>query len=97
PQVLFGGALLAVPQMNVIGRVISALAPVRWAFEALGHITDLETHFQTDATQLGAGLAVAYEDSFSRNPAEDWVILALFAIVPIVLTCVVLKRRTSSR
>ncbi|MDP9232120.1 MAG: ATP-binding cassette domain-containing protein, partial [Actinomycetota bacterium] len=42
PQVLFGGALLAVPQMNVIGRVISALAPVRWAFEALGHITDLE-------------------------------------------------------
>jgi hypothetical protein len=65
------------------------VAPVRWAFEALGQITDLDTHFQTDNTQLGAGLAVAYGNSFLRNPAENWVILALFAIAPIVLTCVV--------
>ncbi len=73
------------------------MAPVRWAFEALGQITDLDTHFQTDNTQLGAGLAVAYGNSFLRNPAENWVILALFAIAPIVLTCVVLKRRTTAR
>jgi energy-coupling factor transporter ATP-binding protein EcfA2 len=97
PQVLFGGALLAVPQMNIIGRIISALAPVRWAFEALGQITDLDTHFQTDTTQLGAGLAVAYGDSFLRNPVENWVILVVFAIAPIVLTCVVLKRKTTAR
>jgi len=97
PQVLFGGALLAVPQMEIVGRIISAVAPVRWAFEALGQITDLDTHFQTDTTQLGAGLAVAYGNSFLRNPVENWVILAFFAIAPIVLTCLVLKRRTTAR
>jgi len=97
PQVLFGGALLAVPAMNVIGRVISTIAPVRWSFEALGNIADLTTHFQTDTTQIGPGLAIEYAGSFDRHPAQNWIILALFIVVPLALTCLVLRRKTTAR
>lgn len=95
PQVLFGGALLAVPAMNTAGRILAAVAPVRWCFEALGHIINLDTQFRTDTSRIGAGLAIEYGDSFTRNPAQNWAILGVFIVVPLALTCVVLGRRTA--
>ncbi len=97
PQVLFAGALLAVPAMTVVGRTIAALAPVRWSFEALGKVVDLDHQFQVDTSQIGAGLTVSYGDSFTRDLGESWAILAAFVVVPLGLTCLALKRRTTMR
>jgi ABC-type transport system involved in multi-copper enzyme maturation permease subunit len=96
PQVLFGGALVAVHNMNVVGKVISVVAPVRWSFEALGHIVNLHHIFDTDPnSRVGVGLGIVYTNTFDHSPAPNWVILALFIVVPIALTCWVLKRKTS--
>ncbi len=97
PQVLFGGALLAVRQMGIVGRILSVIAPVRWSFEELGHAVDLTQHFQTDTSRIGPGLAFEYANTFRRDPLQNWIILCFFIVVPIALTCVVLKRRTASR
>jgi ABC-type transport system involved in multi-copper enzyme maturation permease subunit len=96
PQVLFGGALVAVPAMNIAGKVIAAVSPVRWSFEALGETVDLNTLFDIDTSQIGAGLKIQYADSFTRDPLQNWLILALFIVVPLALTCLVLKRRTTA-
>ncbi len=97
PQVLFGGALVAVPLMNLVGKIISAVAPVRWSFEAVGQIVDLDTQFNVDTSRIGPGLAIQYTGSFTRDPVQNWIILALFIVVPIALTCVILKRKTTAR
>jgi ABC-type multidrug transport system ATPase subunit/alpha-tubulin suppressor-like RCC1 family protein len=96
PQVLFGGALVAVLSMNIVGKVIAAVSPVRWSFEALGQIADLDTQFRVDQTKIGAGLAIQYGDTFTRDHIQNWVILAVMIVVPLVLTCVVLRRRTET-
>ena len=97
PQVLFGGALVAVPLMNVVGQAFSAVAPVRWSFEAVGQIVDLPGQFDSDTSRIGPGLAIQYEGSFTRDPAQNWLILLLFIVIPLALTCVVLKRKTTPR
>jgi ABC transport system ATP-binding/permease protein len=97
PQVLFGGALVAVPLMNLVGKIISAVAPVRWSFEAVGHIVDLDSQFNVDTSRIGPGLAIQYTGSFTRDPVQNWLILALFIVVPMALTCVILKRKTTAR
>ena len=71
PQVLFAGALLAVPTMNFVGRMISAICPVRWSFEALGNITDLGDVFRTDTSKIGPGLAIQYAGSFTAQPDRE--------------------------
>ena len=97
PQVLFGGALVAVSSMNVVGKVIAAVSPVRWSFEALGEIVDLNNQFRIDTSRIGPGLAIQYGDTFTRDPLQNWLILAVFIVVPLALTCVVLQRRTATR
>jgi ABC-type multidrug transport system ATPase subunit/alpha-tubulin suppressor-like RCC1 family protein len=96
PQVLFGGALVAVTSMNIVGKVIAAVSPVRWSFEALGEIVDLNTQFRIDTSRIGPGLAIQYGDTFTRDPVQNWLILAVFIAVPLALTCLVLKRRTTA-
>jgi hypothetical protein len=96
PQVLFGGALVAVSGMNIVGKVIAAVSPVRWSFEALGEIVDLNNQFRIDTSRIGPGLAIQYGDTFTRDPLQNWLILAVFIVVPLALTCTVLKRRTAS-
>jgi hypothetical protein len=97
PQVLFGGALLAIPLMNIVGKALSVLAPVRWAFEGIGKVVDLPHQFDVDTSQIGPGLAIQYEGSFSRDLVQNWLFLALFIVIPLVLTCVVLRRKTTPR
>jgi len=97
PQVLFGGALLAVRQMGVVGKAIAAIAPVRWSFEELGHAVNLTGHFQTDTSRIGPGLAFEYANTFRRDPVQNWIILCLFLVAGLVLACVTLKRKTTNR
>jgi ABC-type multidrug transport system ATPase subunit/alpha-tubulin suppressor-like RCC1 family protein/CRP-like cAMP-binding protein len=95
PQVLFGGALVAVQQMGLFGKVLAAVAPVRWAFESLGHVFYLSAHFLTDTSRVGAGLAVSYGKTFDATIGSPLIILVAFIVVPLALTCVVLRRKTA--
>ncbi|MGN6362570.1 MAG: ATP-binding cassette domain-containing protein [Thermomicrobiales bacterium] len=99
PQVLFSGSILAVPAMSLVGRGISAIMVCRWGFEAMGHITDLNTLFVNNTSQaggsIGQALALQYGDSFSRNLLATWGIIVLFIVVPLILTCIILRQRTA--
>ena len=99
PQVYFSGAILAIPSMGVVGRVLSNLMISRWSFEALGRVTDLDTLFANNTSPeggpIGRALQLQYQESFSRNPVQNWLILLVFIVVPLLLTCLVLKRKTA--
>jgi ABC-type multidrug transport system ATPase subunit/CRP-like cAMP-binding protein len=97
PQVLLAGALFAVPSMNSIGQILSTGAATRWSFEALGHITDLNNLFANGSSPIGRAELLQYGDTFSGNLVTHWLILAAFIVVPLVLTCLVLKLRSAAR
>jgi len=95
PQVLFSGGVIAVPSMNWLGQLISVLMSSRWAFEALGQIVDLNNLMENGTSPIGDSLKVQYGDTFSRNPVQNWIILLVFFVVLISLTCIVLKRKSA--
>jgi hypothetical protein len=68
----------------------------RWAFESLGRSVDLDALLANGASPLGPPLLEQYRHSFSRAPAETWLVLAAFALFFLAATCVALARRTAS-
>jgi len=97
PQVLFAGALLAVPSMGAIGKLLAALTAVRWSFEAAVEITDLKLVFGQSPSPIGESLAIQYADSFNLAPGQYWLILSAFVVVPLVAAGVVLTKKTQTR
>lgn len=95
PQVLFSGAILAVPSMNEIGRVLSSLMITRWCFEALGRSAELNDLFANGASPLASATRLQYGETFSRSVQQNWLILATFTVVFFALTCVVLWRKSA--
>jgi len=93
PQVLFVGAILPVPVMAAPGRWLSYAMSNRWAFEGLGHSLGIERLWATGASPLGPPLLASYEDTFSRGVGVDWAVLGGFAVLFLLLTVLVLKRR----
>jgi ABC-type multidrug transport system ATPase subunit len=93
PQVLFVGAILPVPVMAPVGRAISYAMSNRWAFEALGHSTNVPELWQGGGSPLGPPLLAAYGDSFDRPEWHNWLILAGMTVVFLVATVLVLRRR----
>ena len=97
PQVLFAGALFAVPSMNFVGRALSNVTAVRWSFEASSHITELKKLFGLTEGATGQALLVQYDASFNWQPAAYWGILAAFVIMPLVLAGIVLDKKSRPR
>jgi ABC-type multidrug transport system ATPase subunit/CRP-like cAMP-binding protein len=97
PQVLFAGALFAVSSMNTAGRLISNLATVRWGFEATGNAVDLTTVFRESQTVTGRSLLDQYATAFDGSPVEQWMIMAAFTIIPLLLASIVLRTRQPQR
>ena len=95
PQVLFSGAIFPVPEMALPGRVISAIVPLRWGFEGVGHVIDLNAFYAASPSPIAQSLLLQYESSFSRDIIQNWGILALFILVPMTVAIVVLRRRTA--
>jgi ABC-type multidrug transport system ATPase subunit/CRP-like cAMP-binding protein len=93
PQTLFSGAIVSVPTMGIIGKAVSTLMIGRWSFEALGRILDLNGLWASSASPIGRALLLQYEDSFSRDPVQNWWIIGGFAVASLVLACLVLKRK----
>lgn len=97
PQVLFAGALFAVPSMNSIGKVIAAITAVRWSFEGSVAITELKDVFEQSPSPTGESLALQYQDSFNWAPAEYWLVLSAFVVLPLVAAGVILSKKTAAR
>jgi ABC-type multidrug transport system ATPase subunit/CRP-like cAMP-binding protein len=98
PQVLFSGAILAVPSVGIVAQLISNVIVARWSFEALGRITMLNDRFRTNTSPaggpIGQALFLQYGTSFTRAVVQNWLILALFIVVPLIVTCLILKRKS---
>ncbi|TDD81757.1 ATP-binding cassette domain-containing protein [Actinomadura rubrisoli] len=94
PQVLFVGAILPVPVMAAPGRWLSFAMSNRWAFEGLGHTLGVERLWASGRSPLGPPLLGSYGDTFSRAAAVDWALLAGFTVIFLVVTGLILVRRT---
>jgi hypothetical protein len=96
PQVLFAGALFAVPAMGLIGRLFSYLAAARWAFEGSGRILELDGLFSKAPSPIGRSLLSQYRNTFEGGQSGPLLVLALFIVVPLALACVIVARRGRS-
>lgn len=97
PQVLFAGALVAVPSLSLIGKVLAALTDVRWAFDAGARVLDLKHFFTQTSSPIGKSLSIQYADSFNSSLGTYTVILVAFVIVPLAIAAVVLRQKTRPR
>jgi hypothetical protein len=85
PAVLFGGAVVPVPSMEVGGRAMSVIEIARWAFEGVGH--DLGLH----------SLLAQHGHAFDHTTVGRLVLLALLGAMFLLASGVVVSRRTSTR
>ena len=96
PAVLFAGAVLPVPTMDVGGRALSVVVLARWTFEALGHDLELTSLLANDNTGTGPTLLAQYGDAFNHSAAGHWALLAVFTTVFLAATATVIRRRTTN-
>jgi hypothetical protein len=94
PQVLFSGAILPVPIMAAVGKVLSYPMSNRWTFEGLGRAVDLNRLWATGGSPLGPPLLASYGGTFSRAVPVDWAILAGFTVAFLGWAWLLLARRT---
>lgn len=93
PAVLFSGAILPVPLMPSVGKVLSYPMSTRWAFEELAHDLGLSRLFGEGGSKLGPPLLVQYGGSFSRAVWIDWAIMGGMAALLLAGACAVLARK----
>ncbi len=93
PAVLFSGAILSVPLMPAVGKILSYSMPTRWAFEGLAHDVGLERLFAEGGSKLGPPLLAQYGDSFSHAVWIDWAIMAGMTALLVAGACAVLARK----
>jgi hypothetical protein len=94
PAVLFSGAILPLGAMAPAGRVISALMPDRWAFEAIGHDLGVRRLFAEGGSRLGPPLLDQYGSAGMRSTGFYWAILVIFTVVFLVTAYFALRHRS---
>ena len=93
PAVLFSGAILPVHVMAGVGAAISAVVPVRWAFEALGHDLGVRGVLAHGGSPLGPPLLRAYGAAGTSTTGLYWLYLAAFLVVFLAGAWAMLVRR----
>ena len=92
PQLLFGGAIVAVAQMAGVMQVISGVFFARWAFAASGTLIGMADRIQSD---LDFARANKYgDDFFTVGLAQALVILATFIVVFVSICACQIRRST---
>lgn len=94
PAVLFSGAILPVHVMASAGRAVSWVIPTRWAFEAIGHDLGARRILARGGSELGPPLLESYGNAGTSATGTYWLALAVFAVVFLVATWLVLLRTT---
>jgi hypothetical protein len=96
PAVLFAGAVLPLPEMDIAGRATSVLVIARWAFEATGRNLGLDSLLAGDPTGTGAVVLGEHGNAFAGGAMSHWAILGLMATMLLAATALVLHRRTAA-
>jgi ABC-type transport system involved in multi-copper enzyme maturation permease subunit len=81
PAVLFSGAILPVHVMAGAGAAISAVIPVRWAFEGIGHALGARAILLHGDSPLGRPLIQSYGSAGTASTGLYLLYLGLFAVV----------------
>jgi ABC-type multidrug transport system ATPase subunit len=84
PAVLFSGGIVPVHVMASVGAAISAVVPVRWAFEALGHSLGVRHLLLHGGSPLGPPLVHAYGNAGEAATGVYWLYLGTFTAVFLV-------------
>ncbi|MEM9607255.1 MAG: ABC transporter ATP-binding protein [Actinomycetota bacterium] len=91
PQVLFAGAVVPISEMGRFAEAMSMPLAVRWGFEPLGRILDL------DEATAGEAATAGFVTTFSGSPTTGWIVLGVLTAVAIAATVRTLSRRTAAR
>jgi ABC-type multidrug transport system ATPase subunit/CRP-like cAMP-binding protein len=97
PQLLFSGAILSVPAMGVVGQAISRVMISKWAFDALGHVADLNGLFKHGTSPLAAAMLRDYGETFNAQIVVNWGVLIGFIFGFLALACFALYRKSARR
>jgi ABC-type multidrug transport system ATPase subunit/CRP-like cAMP-binding protein len=95
PQVIFSGGFVAAKSMEMVGRWISTVTVLRWAFEGAGHNLDVNGLVSKLVPPANNPLLQQYGDAFSRDVWQNWVIISAYIVIPLLLACLVLTRRSA--
>ena len=92
PQLLFGGALVALDRMGTVIKVLADLAVSRWAFAGVGHAIDMNERLAGEpkaATLSGYGT-----EFFSLQPGVAGLVLIGFTAAALLGAALLLARRS---
>jgi ABC-type multidrug transport system ATPase subunit/CRP-like cAMP-binding protein len=95
PQVFFSGGFVAAKSMESLGRFIGAFTVARWSFEGAGHNLNVNGLVSKVVPSANNPLLQQYGDAFSRQIWQNWVIISAYIVIPLLLTCFILARRTT--
>lgn len=96
PAVLFAGAVVPVPSMELGGRAISVMVVARWAFEALGHDLGLSALLARDRSGAGPAMLAQQGHAFDHRTAGHWLLLVAFGLLFLAAAGLVVRRRTAT-
>jgi ABC-type multidrug transport system ATPase subunit len=93
PAVLFSGAILPVHVMAPAGKWISAIVPVRWAFEGVGRDFGVRELLLGGGSPLGPPLVEAYGNAGTSAITTYWAYLLGFTFLFLLSGWAVLRRK----
>jgi hypothetical protein len=93
PAVLFSGAILPVHVMAQAGKWISAVVPVRWAFEAVGRDLGVRELLLAGGSSLGPPLVEAYGNAGASPIGWYWSYLMGFARLFLLCAWAILRQK----
>jgi hypothetical protein len=88
PQVLFAGAIVAVPSMADAGQVLSYGMATRWGFEGIGRSLGLDGPIAFD------GELATFEPAFAGSMAATALVLGAVTVALLAATAMVVRHMT---
>jgi ABC-type multidrug transport system ATPase subunit/CRP-like cAMP-binding protein/ABC-type multidrug transport system permease subunit len=92
PQMTLAGAIIPIVNMPRPGQIISNIAISRWAFQNFGAIMGLNDRLNALVAER-PGLTNDYQDAFAGDQRVQFGILALFVVILLTLTTILVKRK----
>jgi ABC-type multidrug transport system permease subunit len=91
PQLLFGGALVALDRMGLVIKILADITVSRWAFAGVGHAIDMNARLAGEPK--AAKLSGYGTEFFSLQPAVAGLVLLGFTAAALLGAALLLARR----
>lgn len=92
PQIMFSGSITKIDDMSSAGKAVSVLTANRWAYQALGNLTQMNEHLKSDDLPK-AERDKPFNRSFNTPLRVNWLSNAIMSLLLFVLALVMLKRK----